>query len=83
MFCFCLPLFSYLGCESALCPVWLSACLPEDDQQAGGRLLVCDTPWRDGGPARCAHRRAPHLHHQGHPRLYLPQDLKVRFLRVS
>lgn len=80
---FSASLFTLLGCESTLCPVWLSACLPAHDKQAGRSLFICDPPGRDGRPACCAHRGTPHLHHQGRPRLHLPQDLKVRFLRVS
>lgn len=78
-----LPLFIPSGRESALCPVWLSLRLPADDQQAGRGLPLCDPAGGDGGSARRSHRRAPHLHDQGQPRLHLPQDLKVGFLRVS
>ena len=80
------PIFCFVyktGCESTLRPVWLSTCVPADDWQTGGRLLVCDSSGRDGGPARCAHWRAPYFYRQGCQRLYLSEDLKVRFLWVS
>lgn len=83
LFVFSPSLFTLLGCESTLCPVWLSACLPAHDKQAGRSLFICDPPGGDGRPACCAHRRTPHFHHQSRPGLHLPQDLKVGFLRVS
>lgn len=73
---------SVTGCERAVCHLRSSSCVPETDWQRRWNMSFCDSPWRDGGPPGCSHRRASHLFCACSPWLLLPVYLQSTLLWV-